>query len=357
MRKPLRIITFCMSLLVAVSAATHALCESGYVSIKELRESLPERWVGEYVVQNGAYKQLEKGDTVSVDVPIVVPEVDAVPVVRITWEPPIEGLDESFYISKNEWYSKTIGRNFPMDEMGFPVMEEKTTFDPELPWEDAPAIAIEEFRKYFPMMRDKELTCYFHYSYGESENNGFQFLFFYTTYHGIPHLLDNGTFLHTVKSESGSNGLTDPPSHIYMCIKRPGQFWVNIATSKEIGVEIEDIPLLPFEEILKAFERQVEAGHAYSLNEVRFGYMTFIDPEKKGEEFVLLPVWAAKGRTRGDLTIPFDLKNDQVVKDRSAYGCNSIVINAQTGEVYDLTGDRRENRRYVPDILTWDEVN
>ena len=357
MQRPLRIVTFCMSLLVAVSAATHALCESGYVSIKELRESLPERWVGEYVVQNGAYKQLEKGDTVSVDVPIVVPEVDAVPVVRITWEPPIEGLDESFYISKNEWYSKTIGRNFPMDEMGFPVMEEKTTFDPELPWEDAPAIAIEEFRKYFPMMRDKELTCYFHYSYGESEDNGFQCLYFYTTYHGIPHLLSNRSFLHVIESEIGPNDLIDPPGNVAMRIKRPGQFWVNIDTSKEIGVEIEDIPLLPFEEILKAFERQVEAGHAYSLNEVRFGYMTFIDPEKKGEEFVLLPVWAAKGRTRGDLTIPFDLKNDQVVKDRSAYGCNSIVINAQTGEVYDLTGDRRENRRYVPDILTWDEVN
>lgn len=357
MRKPLRIVTFCMSLLVAVSAATHALCESDYVTIAELRESLPERWVGEYVVQNGAYKQLEKGDTVSVDVPIVVPEVDAVPVVRITWEPPIEGLDESFYISKNEWYSKTIGRNFPMDEMGFPVMEEKTTFDPELPWEDAPAIAIEEFRKYFPMMRDKELTCYFHYSYGESEDNGFQCLYFYTTYHGIPHLLSNRSFLHVIESEIGPNDLIDPPGNVAMRIKRPGQFWVNIDTSKEIGVEIEDIPLLPFEEILKAFERQVEAGHAYSLNEVRFGYMTFIDPEKKGEEFVLLPVWAAKGRTRGDLTIPFDLKNDQVVKDRSAYGCNSIVINAQTGEVYDLTGDRRENRRYVPDILTWDEVN
>ena len=357
MRKPLRIVTFCMSLLVAVSVATHALCESGYVTIAELRESLPERWVGEYIVQNGAYKQLEKGDTVSVDVPIVVPEVDAVPVVRITWEPPIEGLDESFYISKNEWYSKTIGRNFPMDEMGFPVMEEKTTFDPELPWEDAPAIAIEEFRKYFPMMRDKELTCYFHYSYGESEDNGFQCLYFYTTYHGIPHLLSNRSFLHVIESEIGPNDLIDPPGNVAMRIKRPGQFWVNIDTSKEIGVEIEDIPLLPFEEILKAFERQVEAGHAYSLNEVRFGYMTFIDPEKKGEEFVLLPVWAAKGRTRGDLTIPFDLKTDQVVKDRSAYGCNSIVINAQTGEVYDLTGDRRENRRYVPDILTWDEVN
>ena len=244
-----------------------------------------------------------------------------------------------------------------MEEMAFPLMEEKTTFDPELPWEDAQTIAIEEFKKYFPIMRDKELIFYFHYSYGESEDNGFQCLYFYTTYHGIPHLLSNRSFLHVIESEIGPNDLIDPPGNVAMRIKRPGQFWVNIDTSKEIGVEIEDIPLLPFEEILKAFERQVEAGHAYSLNEVRFGYMTFIDPEKKGEEFVLLPVWAAKGRTRGDLTIPFDLKNDQVVKDRSAYGCNSIVINAQTGEVYDLTGDRRENRRYVPDILTWDEVN
>ena len=84
MRKPLRTVTFWMSLLVAVSAATHALCEQTYVSIQQLRETMPDRWVGEYVVEHGAPNQLEKGDTVSVDVPIVVPEVDAVPVVRIT---------------------------------------------------------------------------------------------------------------------------------------------------------------------------------------------------------------------------------------------------------------------------------
>ena len=84
MRKPLRTVTFWMSLLIAVSAATHALCEQTYVSIQQLRETMPNRWVGEYVVEHGAPNQLEKGDTVSVDVPIVVPEVDAVPAVRIT---------------------------------------------------------------------------------------------------------------------------------------------------------------------------------------------------------------------------------------------------------------------------------
>ena len=54
-------------------------------------------------------------------------------------------------------------------------------------------------------------------------------------------------------------------------------------------MDVEDLPLLPFDEILKVFERQVKAGYAYSLDEVCFGYMVFIDPDNKGEEFVLLP--------------------------------------------------------------------
>ena len=130
MRKPLRIVTFCMSLLVAVSAATHALCEQTYVSIQQLRETMPNRWVGEYVVEHGAPNQLEKGDTVAVDVPIVVPEVDAVPVVRITWEPPAEGLDGSLEVVRDDWTAKGITRNFPTDELAFPVLENHMTFSP-----------------------------------------------------------------------------------------------------------------------------------------------------------------------------------------------------------------------------------
>ena len=273
MRKPLRIITFCMSLLVAVSAATHALCESGYVSIKELRESLPERWVGEYVVQNGAYKQLEKGDTVSVDVPIVVPEVDAVPVVRITWEPPAEGLDESLEVVRDDWNAKGINRNFPMDELAFPVLEDHMTFTPELPWEEAPAIAMAEFQKWMPFMKDKELTPYFHRSYGDSAGNGFQGIYFYTTYYGIPHFIGNYPFRQELKSEKSEveGRAIAPHSMVAMRIKRPGEFCTNIYTSKEVGVDIDDIPLLSFDRIMEVLEQWVTDGYVYSLNEVSFG--------------------------------------------------------------------------------------
>ncbi len=174
MRKPLRTVTFCMFLLVTFSVAMHALCEQTYVSIQQLRETMPDRWVGEYVVEHGAPNQLEKGDTVAVDVPIVVPEVDTVPVVRITWEPPAEGLDGSLEVVRDDWNAKGINRNFPMDELAFPVLEDHMTFTPELPWEEAPAIAMAEFQKWMPFMKDKELTPYYQGSYGDSNGNGFQ---------------------------------------------------------------------------------------------------------------------------------------------------------------------------------------
>ena len=69
------------------------------------------------------------------------------------------------------------------------------------------------------------------------------------------------------------------------------------------------------------------------------------------------PVWAAKGRTREDLSLPFDLKTDQAVKDRGGYFSSDIVINAQTGQAYDLLNDKRPDRLHVPHIITWDEVN
>ena len=359
MKKRMYILIAALLMTAMTALCPGSLAAADYVSIKELRETLPQRWTGEYVVEHGAPNQLEKGDTVAVDVPIVVPEVDAVPVVRITWEPPAEGLDGSLEVVRDDWNAKGINRNFPMDELAFPVLEDHMTFTPELPWEEAPAIAMAEFQKWMPFMKDKELTPYFHRSYGDSAGNGFQGIYFYTTYYGIPHFIGNYPFRQELKSEKSEveGRAIAPHSMVAMRIKRPGEFWTNIYTSKEVGVDIDDIPLLSFDRIMEVLEQWVTDGYVYSLNEVSFGYMCFIDPEKKGEEFVLLPVWAAKGRTREDLSLPFDLKTDQAVKDRGGYFSSDIIINAQTGQPYDLLNDKRPDRLHVPHIVTWDEVN
>lgn len=131
MKKRAHIVVSALLVMTALSAGS--LAAADYVSIKELRETLPQRWTGQYVVENGAYKQLEKGDTVP---------VDAVPVVRITWEPPIEGLDESVSISQNGCGIKGMSRDFSTENLRFPLLESKVTFDPALPWEEAPTIFL-----------------------------------------------------------------------------------------------------------------------------------------------------------------------------------------------------------------------
>ena len=360
-----RFLAFSFSMMLTLAAAPPgalALGEKNYVSIKEMRENLPERWTGEYVINKGDGINRKAGDMVSVDVPIVVPEVDRVPVVRITWEPPVdvEELDESLDVAENEWSAKVMIRDFSEDDSPFPLLEANVTFDPALPWEDAPAIAVGEMKKWLPFMKDTELTCYLQQSCGISADNGFQRIFYYKTYHGIPQLVGGCPFTYQVESELGPKGKEVPSVPLgiaYILIKRPGQFWVVSCSSKEVGVDIEDIPLLPFEEILKVLEQRVRDGYAYSLNEVRFGYMAFIDPKKKGEEFLLMPIWAAKGRTRISTTIPFDLKTDQAVLDRGGYGSDAILlVNAQTGGTFDFLNDVRPERLHVPHIITWDEV-
>ena len=57
-----------------------------------------------------------------------------------------------------------------------------------------------------------------------------------------------------------------------------------------------------------------------------------------------------------DLSLPFDLKTDQAVKDQGGYLSSGIVINAQTGQAYDFYNDKRPDRLHVPHIVTWDEV-
>ena len=148
-----------------------------------------------------------------------------------------------------------------------------------------------------------------------------------------------------------------PFNHVSGYLLDSEHYLATIGSPKEIGIDMEDVPLLPFNEVQKKFEKLAQDGYIYSLDELRFGYMAFIDPEKKGEEFVLMPVWAAKGRTNNDPTIPFDLETSQDLLDYNGYLSGAVlVINAQNGKFYEFAYDTSSDRRYAPDIITWDDV-
>ena len=87
-RKRMICILFCLLLLPALASAQET------VSISELKATAPERWICEI--------QTEQRGTVTIDAPVHIPDVDAVPLLMVSEAPFIYELagDESFLIGK-----------------------------------------------------------------------------------------------------------------------------------------------------------------------------------------------------------------------------------------------------------------
>jgi hypothetical protein len=87
-RKRMMCILFCLLLLPALASAQET------VSVLELKAAAPARWTCEI--------QTNEGETVTVDAPVHIPDVDAVPLLKVSEAPSIYELagDESFLIGK-----------------------------------------------------------------------------------------------------------------------------------------------------------------------------------------------------------------------------------------------------------------
>ena len=354
--KKLIVRALAITLALSLLCGSAALGESKYVSIKDIRDTIPERWTGEYTIQKEAPKPLKKGDTISIDVPVVAPEVDTVPIVRITWGGPYEDVDASLLVRVKNESGIDVVHDLPENiHPVYPLLVPAPASIGGLSQDEAADAFIGAIKKYMPFMKDNALECYSLLAYGDSAGNGGYRISCYSSFHGIPYIIGNVCFRLEIPSEHKNNVNAVPFNNTYGWIQSNDQFHAAVSAPNELRVEQDDVPLLDFSEIKKALEERVTEGYVYSLDEVRFGYMAFIDPENVGEEFVLRPVWAARGVTTGDLSIPFTF-DDPEVNDYAGYNYFSvIVIDAQTGEAYDFNSTRAD-RRYVPKLITWDDV-
>ena len=325
-----------ISLLLLISIINFsavAFGESKYVSMGELRAETPDRWQETYATSEGT--------TVSVDIPIILPRVDKVPIVRITWGGPYYIFDETAVVTENT--ENHLDAEF------------QTTPTEEITRAQAPNVYIQNLKDKIPELQSRDFENYMLIE-ENSELYGKCFrMAFYSKYHGIPYLISQN-FRMDVPSERVAD-LPPVPANVSQGGLVNGQFGVNLCSPKEIGIEMEDIPLLNFADVLEVFEKWIRDGYVYSLDEMRFGYMAFIDPHQKGKEYVLLPVWVAKGITRGALGMPFYPDEDPESLTFTAYMNPTVcAVNAQTGEKYAFVDDNRKDRRFVPHIITWNEV-
>lgn len=316
--------------LVLICAAARA--EGDYVSIKQIRDGIPARWIGVYTDREGS--------AVSIDAPIVVPQVEAVPVVRITWGGPYTQLDAGILTDEND--------------ANHLIAEFSTDANEVVSMERAPEVYVQRLKEKIPQLEGRALENYMLLEEtGEPYGKRYR-MAFYSSFHGIPYLIGNNFRLEVPSEKPGD--LPAVPANVTQGCLLADAVGVTLCAPREVCVEVEDIPLLPFERILPVFEQWVADGYAYSLDEMRFGYMAFIDPEQLGKEFVLLPVWVAKGVTRGEPGMPFVFDEDPESLVFMGYMNPTVcAVNAQTGERYAFVDDTRKDRRYVPDVITWDE--
>ena len=322
-----------LSMVALVLALTGSGALAEYVSITELRASIPERWQGEYTTKEGA--------ALSIDVPIIVPEAETVPAVRITWGGAYSDLSPNLLVEENN--------------ENHLVAEFSTASNQAIRRDQAAETYVQRLREAIPAMRARELENYMLIEEsGEPYGKRYR-LAFYSTFHHIPYLI--GQSFRLEAAGEAADGLPPVPANVTQGNLLEDRVGVTLCAAQELGVDVEDLPLLPFERILPVFEQWVTDGYVYSLDEMRLGYMAFLDPAQKGKEFVLLPVWVAKGITRGQTGMPFYPDEDSESALFTGYMNPTVcAVNAQTGQKYDFVNDSSEERRYVPTVLTWAEA-
>ncbi|MDD3409331.1 MAG: hypothetical protein PHY12_00830 [Eubacteriales bacterium] len=341
---------------LAITLALFLLCggaalgESKYVSIKDIRDTIPERWTYEVTSV--------KGDTVKIDTPIVVPQVDTVPIVRITWGGPYEAIADSpdMQVMENDLNGFFVYHPYPYwnGNSDQPLHDVSVG---NVAYEDAPETLLFQLRCAFPALRQNDFECYYQAAYVTADDSdGYYWLSYYPLYHGIAYLIGQ-CYWGDAKGESVGKLPSVPYNGVDAALHTADEYTALIGAPKELGMDVEDVPLLPLNDILTVFERRAQEGYIYSLSELRFGYMAFIDPAKKGDEFVLMPVWAGRGVTRSYLSNPFFPQSTDESKASSGFhSIVNVVVNAQTGEAYEFFYDTTSDRRYVPKIITWDDV-
>ena len=75
-----------------------------------------------------------------------------------------------------------------------------------------------------------------------------------------------------------------------MAASDESDYFVHIGVNRVRTVEIDDIPLAPLEEILKRIEREIEAGNIRAVYALRLGYLHYSNPDMT-EYACAVPTW------------------------------------------------------------------
>lgn len=341
--RKIRLYAFVFVLLWIVSMLFSAGAESRYYSIQELRENTPAEWKETII---GGKKKFE----CTVDAPIVLPETDRFPILRVAYQGEIPGLEKSgYYIADNDERIAMV-KSIPDEALDNVDFSDEISLHEESLDEETIQSAEEKARNIIQKIWDLNGTELERLGVYISRDRGSAYYYslvsFCPVYNGIPYL----TCPHSgyvIKKLA-----TRPMNSVYAFWRDDIEYdGASFCIPRVTGEYVSDVPLVPFEKIQKTLRQYTEKGYIHSIHEIRLGYICLNDPEHPGENFYLTPGWVVCGVTNTEPNIPF---YPQEYHFDLRYNSN-FVIDAQTGELFDLNAQRKEI--YDAHILTWNDVH
>lgn len=135
---------------------------------------------------------------------------------------------------------------------------------------------------------------------------------------------------------------------VYMCTPNGG-LEVHFHHAIETGIACEDVPVCGFEDAKAQFEKLIESGNLRGVNAVRLGYVLCLDSED-GDRWAV-PMWVLDGK----------YVHDAGRKDKPEYDDYGLILDyarasvavMQSGELVDM-GNQDEDRLVAPEIVTWE---
>lgn len=111
-----------------------------------------------------------------------------------------------------------------------------------------------------------------------------------------------------------------------------------------------DVPLISIEQIIKSIEKEIGAGRIRNIYALKLGYCVFFKDDS-ANEVILYPVWICECEYFESGKREVKVKNTDE-NYRKGYNYVNIMINAQTGEVYDYK-TKNKKEMFCPDIKRW----
>lgn len=340
-----------------------------YYTIQEVREQAAAGWHETY----SAY-----GREIVADVDVNMPDVDVLPIDKVELARMMPSSDKA---DGNVKITARADENiFAFDSMGYLAIPENTEWKYEEQY-DAPYdfqhvytansdLCLDEAIQVihnalgevglnasdWQLERPYELSAHGLWDSNESQRTypGCYSLKFHQVLNGLP-ILNHAGCAYYSKTQGNYTAMLDAwvideeTYHVYVAMLKPTE---RIA---------EDVPLCSFDQVIEAYEEEIEAGHIRKIYELEFGYVFYDDPkyvsgEGFAEHYYAVPAWQLNCLyvSNRQKELP-EYNTEGSTNERNSLEYGTLVVNAQTGEMLNFMS-KEEDRAHYKGFISWDDV-